>query len=76
MVDDIHAAVGGSAGRTVECALREGGVGGIEGGFEEVGEFVEDVGVFGRLGAVICLEGEKKEGVSGVFVEICRGLCR
>ena len=64
MVDNVHAAVGGSASGTVECAFGESGVGGVEGGFKEVGEFIEDVGIFGRLGTVIYLNGEREEGVS------------
>ena len=44
VVDDVHAAGGGGLGGPVEGAFGEGGVGGVVGGFEEVGEFIEDVG--------------------------------
>lgn len=49
MVDDVHAprGAGGVAG-PVDGAVREGWVGDPERGFEEVGEFWEDVG---RCGA-------------------------
>ena len=57
MVDDVHAAVWGGAGGSVEAAFGEGGVGGVVGGFEEVGEFVEDVGGCGWGGAVVWVLG-------------------
>lgn len=53
MVDDVHAAVRAGTGGPVERAGGEGRVQGVVGGFEEVGEFVEDVGVGGGGGAVV-----------------------
>ena len=54
VVDDVHAAVRAGAGWTVETAIGEGGVCRVVGGFKKVGEFVQDVGVRGRGGAVVC----------------------
>lgn len=55
VVHDVHAAVRGGAGGSVDAAVWEGGVCFAEGGFEEVGEFVEDVGGCGCVGAVVWL---------------------
>ena len=52
VIDDVHAASGRGVGGAVEGTFGEFGVEGVVGGFEEVGEFVEDVGD-GRVGARI-----------------------
>lgn len=56
MVDDIHEAVGGGSRGAVEGAFVEGRICGIVRGFEEVGEFGEDVGDAGSVSAVVCRE--------------------
>lgn len=44
VVNNVHAVVSGGAGGSVDRAVWEGGVCFAKGSFEEVGEFVKDVG--------------------------------
>lgn len=53
VVDDVHAAVRGGAGWSVDAAVWEGRVCFAEWRFEEVGEFIQDVGDCGGVGAVV-----------------------
>ena len=53
VVDNVHAAVRRGAGGSVDAAVREGRVCFAEGRFEEVGEFIQDVGDCGGVGAVV-----------------------
>ena len=54
MVDDVHSAIGGCSRGAIDAAGWEVGVGDVEGGFEEVGEFGEDVGVGFGVCAGVC----------------------
>ena len=76
VIDDVHAAVGRGACGAVEGAFGEVRVRSVERGLEEVGEFVEDVRVFGRLGAVIYLKGKRGRRSVGVGLKVDeRSMC-
>ena len=53
VVDDVHAAVRGGAGWSVDAAVREGRVCFAEWRFEEVGKFIQNVRDCGGVGAVV-----------------------
>ena len=57
MIDDIHAAIGRGCCGSVDAAAWEVRVRHAEGGFEEVGEFGEDVGDICCVCAGICISG-------------------
>ncbi len=62
MVHDHHEPCAGVPWRAIERAGAEFGVGYVVGGFEVVGEFIEDVGHAGCVGAIVWEELEKISG--------------
>jgi hypothetical protein len=53
VVDNVHTTGGGGSRGSVDAAAGEARVGDVVGGFEVVGEFVEDVVYFACVGAVV-----------------------
>lgn len=66
MIDDVHAAVGRGGAGAIDAAVWEVRVGDAEGGFEEVGEFGEDVGEAFGLGSGIWSHGGGLDGIKEV----------